>query len=43
VAVAAPIDPSWWSLFDDAELSKLVNRVATDNLDVRIAATVCVR
>jgi NodT family efflux transporter outer membrane factor (OMF) lipoprotein len=37
VAVAAPIDPSWWSLFGDAELNKLVNRVATDNLDVRIA------
>src|ERR1700685_2472737 len=37
VAVAAPIDPSWWSLLNDPELNKLVNRVATNNLDVRIA------
>jgi NodT family efflux transporter outer membrane factor (OMF) lipoprotein len=37
VAVATPINPSWWSLLDDPELNKLVNRVATENLDVRIA------
>src|ERR1700733_8933854 len=33
----APIDPSWWSLFDDAELTTLEARVAKENLDVQVA------
>ena len=37
VALAEPIDPAWWSLFNDAELTRLVNLVAEQNLDVRIA------
>jgi len=37
VPVAEPIDPSWWSLFDDPELTRLVNLVAEQNPDVRIA------
>jgi NodT family efflux transporter outer membrane factor (OMF) lipoprotein len=35
--VAEPIDPSWWSAFDDPELSALEARVAAANLDVRTA------
>jgi NodT family efflux transporter outer membrane factor (OMF) lipoprotein len=35
--VAKPVDPAWWSLFHDAELTHLVNLVAEQNLDVRIA------
>ncbi|MDB5411213.1 MAG: hypothetical protein JWL84_6125 [Rhodospirillales bacterium] len=34
---AEPLAPSWWSAFDDAELTALENRVATSNLDVRTA------
>ncbi len=37
VPVAEPIDPAWWSLFNDPELTRLVNLVAEQNLDVRIA------
>jgi NodT family efflux transporter outer membrane factor (OMF) lipoprotein len=36
--VAEPIDPNWWELFGDAELSTLETRVAAANLDVRLAA-----
>ena len=32
-----PIDPNWWSLFHDAELTSLEGRVAAANLDVRVA------
>src|SRR5580704_14916658 len=32
--VAAPIDPNWWSLFQDNELTTLEEHVATENLDV---------
>ncbi|KAB8124338.1 efflux transporter outer membrane subunit [Komagataeibacter medellinensis] len=31
-------DTAWWTLFHDAELNKLEQRVATDNLDVRAYA-----
>ena len=37
VPVTAPIDPTWWKLFDDPELTKLESRVAAQNLDVRVA------
>jgi NodT family efflux transporter outer membrane factor (OMF) lipoprotein len=37
-AVAEPIDPQWWTLFNDAELSGLERRVAAANLDVRTAS-----
>jgi NodT family efflux transporter outer membrane factor (OMF) lipoprotein len=35
--VAEPIDPNWWNLFRDAELTGLENRVAAENLDVKTA------
>jgi NodT family efflux transporter outer membrane factor (OMF) lipoprotein len=35
--VAAPIDPDWWKLFKDPELTKLQRRVAAENLDVQAA------
>ncbi len=35
--VAEPIDPAWWNLFHDAELSKLESQVAAANLDVATA------
>ena len=38
-AVAEPIDPSWWELFGDPQLTALERRVATENLDVKTAAT----
>lgn len=34
----APIDPNWWTLFKDATLTALENRVANENPDVAIAA-----
>ena len=37
--VATPVDPQWWTIFGDAELSSLIQRVATSNLDVRAAST----
>jgi NodT family efflux transporter outer membrane factor (OMF) lipoprotein len=36
--VEAPIDPNWWTLFKDPKLTALEQRVASENLDVRIAA-----
>jgi NodT family efflux transporter outer membrane factor (OMF) lipoprotein len=36
--VEAPIDPNWWTLFKDPTLTALEERVANENLDVRIAA-----
>jgi NodT family efflux transporter outer membrane factor (OMF) lipoprotein len=36
--VEAPIDPNWWTLFKDPELTALEQRVAAENLDVRVAA-----
>jgi len=35
--VAEPIDPNWWKLFDDPQLTALEDRVAAENLDVRLA------
>ena len=35
--VAAPIDPNWWDLFRDPELTSLENRIAGSNLDVQVA------
>ena len=37
VPVAAPIDPNWWTLFHDTELTTLERRVAGENLDLRVA------
>ncbi len=37
--VAAPVDPDWWTLFNDGELTTLERRVAAENLDVRVATT----
>lgn len=39
VPVAEPIDPEWWKLFKDPQLTALERRVAAENLDVRVAAT----
>ncbi len=36
--VQDPVDPAWWDSFRDPELSALVKRAATDNLNVRAAA-----
>jgi NodT family efflux transporter outer membrane factor (OMF) lipoprotein len=36
-AVAAPIDPNWWTLFHDPQLTALEDRVAAQNLDVKLA------
>jgi NodT family efflux transporter outer membrane factor (OMF) lipoprotein len=36
--VAAPVDPHWWALFHDQQLSDLESRVASSNLDVRVAS-----
>jgi NodT family efflux transporter outer membrane factor (OMF) lipoprotein len=36
--VEAPIDPNWWTLFKDPMLTTLEQRVADENLDVRVAA-----
>ena len=35
--VAEPIDVEWWAIFNDAELTSLMHRVADANLDVRAA------
>jgi NodT family efflux transporter outer membrane factor (OMF) lipoprotein len=37
VPVAEKIDPNWWTLFHDSELTSLENRVADANLNVRIS------
>ena len=37
MAVAEPIDPNWWNLFHDPELTALEQRVAAENLDVQVA------
>jgi len=36
-AVSEPVDPRWWGLFGDRELTSLEERVAAGNLDVRTA------
>jgi NodT family efflux transporter outer membrane factor (OMF) lipoprotein len=35
--VAAPLDPNWWDLFRDRELTSLESRLAGSNLDVQVA------
>jgi NodT family efflux transporter outer membrane factor (OMF) lipoprotein len=35
--VAEPIDPEWWNLFKDRQLTALEKRVAGENLDVQVA------
>lgn len=35
--VAAPVDPSWWDLFRDPELTSLENRLSGSNLDIQVA------
>ena len=35
--VSEPIDPNWWNLFHDAELTSLEGRVAAANLNVRLS------
>jgi NodT family efflux transporter outer membrane factor (OMF) lipoprotein len=35
--VLEPVDPNWWSLFGDPELTSLESRVAAANLNVRLA------
>ena len=35
--VSEPIDPNWWNLFHDAELTSLEQRVAAANLNVRLS------
>jgi NodT family efflux transporter outer membrane factor (OMF) lipoprotein len=37
-ATATPVADAWWTLFGDAELTKLEGRVVSANLDVRVAA-----
>ncbi len=37
--VAEPIDPRWWTLFHDDQLTALEQRVAAANLDVRVEMT----
>ena len=36
--VEKPIDPQWWTVFHDPELTRLEQRLATANLDVRTAS-----
>ncbi len=35
--VPEPVDPNWWTLFHDKELTSLEDRVAAANLNVRLA------
>jgi NodT family efflux transporter outer membrane factor (OMF) lipoprotein len=37
-AVTEPVDPNWWNLFHDPQLTALERRVAAENLDVKTAA-----
>jgi NodT family efflux transporter outer membrane factor (OMF) lipoprotein len=37
MAVAEPVDPNWWNLFNDSELTTLEHRVVGENLDVQVA------
>ena len=38
VPVAEPVDPNWWTLFNDPILTALEKRVAAGNLDIQAAA-----
>ena len=35
---AEPVDPEWWTVFGDPVLTRLMRRVAAENLDVRAAS-----
>ncbi|MDR3534629.1 MAG: efflux transporter outer membrane subunit [Rhodopila sp.] len=37
IPVAGTVDPDWWTIFDDPALTRLEERVAAENLDVKIA------
>jgi NodT family efflux transporter outer membrane factor (OMF) lipoprotein len=37
VPVAEPIDPNWWNVFHDRQLTALEHRIAGENLDVQVA------
>jgi len=37
-AAAQPVADAWWTLFGDAELTRLEGRVVSANLDVQVAA-----
>lgn len=37
LVVQRDVDAQWWTVFSDAELSSLVQRVAGENLDVKVA------
>ena len=37
VPVAEPVNPDWWTLFNDPVLTGLERRVALENLDVKVA------
>ena len=39
IPVAEPIDPNWWNVFKDRELTRLEHRVVGENLDVQVATT----
>jgi outer membrane protein TolC len=36
VTVPDPIDPHWWTLFNDPEMTALEGRLATGNLDIAV-------
>lgn len=38
VAVAEPVDPLWWKLLDDPQLTALEQRLVGANLDLKVAA-----
>jgi NodT family efflux transporter outer membrane factor (OMF) lipoprotein len=37
IPVAEPIDPNWWNIFHDPQLTVLEHRIAGENLDVQVA------
>ncbi len=39
VAVAEQVDPMWWKIFGDPQLTALEQRLSESNLDLRVAAT----
>jgi len=38
IPVGEPVDPNWWTLFHDPQLTSLERRVASQNLDIQVAA-----
>ncbi len=37
MTVAEPLDPQWWRVFNDDQLTRLEERLAASNLDVRVS------